>query len=451
MTDLLARVDVEEEISSLERQAAKATAVTRPMAMALATLSAAAGVIHLVMVPTHTGEYTPEGVAFVAAGWLQLLFAFWLWRRPTRALLAVVAAANLAFVGAWAVTRTWGSPFGPHAGIAEPTSIVDVTCVALEGALVLLAVALLIRPQLGAVAFPAGIALIVPVAAVLLTSAVLISPEARNHTHGLGSTSATAAAAGAPVVASDGHAHGGAAAAAPAIVNPLLPGPETGFSQLSNGHHHQIQNLPMSPATRSELKDQLAVTREVARQYPTVADAEAAGYRRAGPYSPGLGAHYIGGYGELGSLGNGENLGYVDEQALRHPLAIIYDGTAPDSPVAGFMYYSFMSTPPEGFAGDNDVWHYHENTCISYNARGEVDAPFGADLPVTQEQCAAAGGFIIPVTQYMVHVWSVPGYDMVPGGVFAEENPALDCADGSYWRVPQHEWADHPLDICQAR
>ena len=36
----------------------------------------------------------------------------------------------------------------------------------------------------------------------------------------------------------------------------------------------------------------MAITKEVAATYPTVASVEAAGYRRAGPYSPGLGAHY---------------------------------------------------------------------------------------------------------------------------------------------------------------
>jgi len=53
-------------------------------------------------------------------------------------------------------------------------------------------------------------------------------------------------------------------------------------------------------------------------------------------------------------------------------------------------------------------------------------------------------------TQYMVHVWSVPGYNNVEAGVFAEVNPALDCADGSYWQLPPSQWPDNLLNVCES-
>src|SRR5436190_499595 len=68
---------------------------------------------------------------------------------------------------------------------------------------------------------------------------------------------------------------------------------DQGLSLLTNGHHHEIVQQPLDSETRLALNAQVDETREVARLYPTVADADAAGYRRAGPYSPGLGAHYI--------------------------------------------------------------------------------------------------------------------------------------------------------------
>jgi len=219
---------------------------------------------------------------------------------------------------------------------------------------------------------------------------------------------------------------------------------DRGLSLLTNGHHHEIVQQPMSPATTAELKSQLAITREVAEQYPTVAAAEAAGYRRAGPFSPGLGAHYT-----ITSAAALNFDGVMTEEELRSPLSIIYDGTEPDSPVAGFMYYATTGAEPEGFAGANDVWHYHENTCIKMR-NGEIDAPFGADLEVTEAQCAEVGGFMIESTQYMVHVWSVPGYNNVEEGVFAEVNPALDCADGSYWQLPSSQWPDHLMNVCES-
>jgi hypothetical protein len=139
----------------------------------------------------------------------------------------------------------------------------------------------------------------------------------------------------------------------------------------------------------------------------------------------------------------------MNEDDLSHPLSIIYDGTSPDSRVAGFMYYSMSATEPQGFAGPNDIWHYHERICIKFGPSG-VEAPFGADFDATDAQCAAAGGSILPVTQWMVHVWSVPGYDNVDGGVFAEVNPALDCPDGTYYQLPPDEWAANPLNVCRS-
>jgi len=409
---------------SFERIATPATVL-----VTMATLSAAAGVVHLVMVPSHMEEFAAEGIAFAVAGWLQLLVAFYLWTQPSRALLGFTALLNVVFIGAWAVSRTAGLPFGPNSGIAEPASLVDLTVVGLQAALILLAVAVLLRPTLLEVTLPPGLAMAVPLAVVILTSAVVASPEARNHAHGDEAASGSA---------TSGHTHGAAGTAAVAVED------DRGLSLLTNGHHHEIVQQPMSPATVAELKSQLAITREVAAALPTVAAAEAAGYRRAGPYSPGLGAHY--------TITNGPALnmdGVLDEEDLRNPLSIIYDGTEPDSPVAGFMYYATTSVEPEGFAGANDVWHYHEQICLTM-ADGEINAPFGADLAASEAQCNEVGGFMLDSTQYMVHVWSVPGYNNVEGGVFAEVNPALDCADGSYWQLPPSQWPDHLMNVCES-
>jgi hypothetical protein len=277
----------------------------------------------------------------------------------------------------------------------------------------------LLSPALGRSRLPRGFASVVPVAAILLTTAALVSPAARDH-------------------ASGAHGHGaeGEAAAGHHAVD------DGGLSLLTNGHHEEIVQHELPPSLQTELNAQLDVTRQVAERLPTVADAEAAGYIRAGPFSPGLGTHYV--------LTTPEGLnfdGMMNYADLQNPLSIIYDGSAPDSPVAGFMYYATTGQAPDGFAGPNDVWHYHETVCVSYGADG-ISAPFGADLPVTEEQCSAVGGSLIESTQYMVHVWTVPGYDDVPGGVFAEVNPALDCSDGTYHRIPQSEWPTHLVNVC---
>jgi hypothetical protein len=181
-------------------------------------------------------------------------------------------------------------------------------------------------------------------------------------------------------------------------------------------------------------------------KYPRLKDAIAAGFRRAGPYAPGLGLHVI----KFAGTGSANVDGTMDADALANPLSILYDGTGPNAKIAGFMYYSFSSKQPEGFAGDNDYWHYHTNVCSKYNADGSSDAPLGADRPVTQAQCAAVGGILLPTTQYMVHVWTVPGYTVsaADGGVFGEVNPALTCADGTYHMLPMDQWASHPVNVC---
>ena len=223
------------------------------------------------------------------------------------------------------------------------------------------------------------------------------------------------------------------------------PVDDKGLALLSNGHHHAIgAEKPLSSDDRLLLSQQIGATIEVAKRLPTVADAEAAGYRRAGPYSPGLGAHY--------TLQNGQGLnvdGNMTAEDLASPLAIIYDGTDPTSRVAGFMYYSMAKSEPTGFAGTNDTWHYHTSLCLKSNPDHTIDAPFGADRDATKEQCDNVGGFILKQTQWMVHVWSVPGYESAQG-LFGEVNPALACPDGTYYQRPADDWGAHLLNSCKS-
>lgn len=382
----------------------------------LASLSLAAGVVHLVVAPSHLDAYRPEGVAFLAAGWFQVLTAGLLLVRPTRRLLTAVATANAAFVAAWLVGRTVGWPFGPHAGHPERVLLVDGATVVAELLLVVLAIGALVgavmrRPARWTV-------WVAPIGAVALATAAIASPGARDHqrlAHG-----------------EHGHEHAS---------------DDLGLGMLRNGHHAEIVQRELDPRTRAVLEEQLAVTRRVARMYPTVAAAEAAGYRRAGPYTPGLGAHYV--------RANGPALnvdGLMETEDLLSPMSIIYDGVEPTSRVAGFMYYSAAATEPQGFAGPNDVWHYHTNVCIKPRPDGSTDAPLGADRSTTKEQCDAVGGMLLERTQWMTHVWTVPGYEVSDedGGVFAEVNPALRCPDGTYYMLPVEEWPAHPLNVCRS-
>jgi hypothetical protein len=122
--------------------------------------------------------------------------------------------------------------------------------------------------------------------------------------------------------------------------------------------------------------------------------------------------------------------------------SLIYDGTTPDAPLAGFMYLSFKSaagSEPQGFVGPNDHWHYHTRVCLVYKD-GAVEAPLGADRDdITVKDCLRVGGKMMASTTYMVHVWTVPGYESAKG-VFSEVNPKITCPDGSYYMVKDVAW-----------
>lgn len=351
------------------------------------------------MVPSHARESILEGIGFAVAGWLQLAVAFVLITRSSRPVLRLIIVFNLTMIGAWAMSRTWGLPFGEHAGHPEPASFVDLTAVGLEVALVVASALLLTRPHLGRgwnyprQAF--GSAALVGVVAI--TTAALTSPGARSH-------------------ASSSHHHD-------------TDADDLGLSRLQNGHHqHRGGETQMNADARAQLAAQLAQTSEVVNRYPTIAAAEAAGYRRAGPFVPGLGTHYI----DSGQT-NFNVDGRMDTEDIHNP-ALIYDGLDANSPLAGLMYSSWTGSKPEGFVGPNDHWHAHKNTCI-VDTGVAVENPFGFDVEVTQAQCSKYGGTIVEKTPHMVHVWTVPGYESKLG-TFSEVNPKLTCPDGTYDMKP---------------
>jgi len=406
MTDVLARPDEPAPLGPdrpPETRPAPPPGALALGPLVLACLSAAAGLIHLVMAPSHFGESTVEGAGFLVAGWAQLALAVALVRAgdpPRRPVQAAVVAVNAALIALWA-------------GQAASVTLVDGTAVAFEAVLVLGALALLWRP--GAVTGPrvgGAAALAVPVVVMALTSVVIASPSARDHAQGEHGTQGMGDMAGMD------HGH-----------DPAAPADDKGLSLLRNGHEHGTPAAPveLDGATQAQLDGELAVTRTLVDRFPTVASAEAAGYTRVGPFLPGLGAHFI--------PPNGTYVdGTMQEAELLSPL-LVFDGAEPGSHLAGFMYVAVNSaTVPEGFAGPNDHWHYHENVCLVPRPQGGFDTPFVADQNVTEEMCTTVGGRWQPLIQHMVHVWVVPGYESSEG-MFSDINPALDCPDGTYYQV----------------
>lgn len=216
---------------------------------------------------------------------------------------------------------------------------------------------------------------------------------------------------------------------------------DRGFAKLANGEQHShgfTQAVPK--ADRVVLSHQMELARQTALRYPTVADAEAAGLHRAGPFSPGLGAHYINYANSGGAPG-----GIMTDDAIGKPLAWMYSGTHPDSRVVGLFYASAVKDPV-GFAGPNDVWHVHRDVCIRIAATG-IESPLGADHDATKKQCDAVDGQLLKRTQYLLHTWVVPGYES-PEGVYAHLSSAVACDDGTYNTIKDVTKVGSRTSIC---
>lgn len=97
---------------------------------ALASLGAA--VIHFAVVPTHWQEWMPAGVFFASIALFQLLWARLVLARSTTPVLAAGIMLNLGAIALWALSRTAGAPFGPHAGEAELVQAADLCALLLQ-------------------------------------------------------------------------------------------------------------------------------------------------------------------------------------------------------------------------------------------------------------------------------------------------------------------------------
>jgi hypothetical protein len=166
-------------------------------ALLLATLSAGAGVLHLVMAPIHASGSGVEAAGFALAGWLQLALAAFLLVRPARAVLTATAAANGIFILVWVMSRTVGLPVGHEAWVAESVGSADLATVILEALAVALAVTLILRPGFlsGLSREAAAMLALVPLAALLVVTMVVVSPTTAQHDHGSGATGQPIAAA----------------------------------------------------------------------------------------------------------------------------------------------------------------------------------------------------------------------------------------------------------------
>lgn len=174
----------------------------------LAGLTAAAGIIHVAMVPIHAGGSLVDPVGFALAAWAQLWIAATLITgKAGKRTVAASLLVNAALSAAWLWSRTLGLPWGSHAGVKEAIAGIDAMTVGLQLAAILAGAYALLVPQRerGFRLAPA----LAAVAALGLATAGIASPDAATHGH-----SAATGVVAAGATSADGHNHGATAGSA---------------------------------------------------------------------------------------------------------------------------------------------------------------------------------------------------------------------------------------------
>lgn len=445
------------ELEPLAADEPAAFPLSQPARALLAVLLVAAGIIHFAMVPSHAGEWLPEGIAFAIAGWVQIGLAVAILARPSKRWLALAIVANLVFVAAWAYTRTIGLQFGPHQG-KELATFIDLTCVGLEAALVLSAAVFLQKPRLGedwkaSALIPASI---VPIGIIALTTATMASPSASNHAHGAEHGAEVAAGDHSAQHANSGgaehdmagmdHSHDATAAAVPAAArcdwdfntvgfwnsNPPAaadpnavhthshdPSASGGGETVGNQKGTQAWKPLTDPAQCAQMKADLQTMQDFAKKYPTAQDAMNAGCARVTIYVPGIAAHYA-------------CFQYWDGKLdVNHPEMLLYGGSQPWAPMVGLSYYSTGATTPDSSWEFGQMpFHVHNGLCVKGTLVIGAD---GSD----PAQCASEGGRVMGKTGFMGHYW-LPNCSS-PDGVFSAENPRLDMGVANYNDDPKFD------------
>lgn len=101
-----------------------------------AIASLAAGVVHVFATPTHWEGWPLAGTFFAATAGFQLLWGLLAFPLGNALIRVAGLLANVGFLGLWAVSRVWGVPFGPHAGVPESFGAADLIAAAMEVAIV---------------------------------------------------------------------------------------------------------------------------------------------------------------------------------------------------------------------------------------------------------------------------------------------------------------------------
>ncbi|MGY2746491.1 hypothetical protein ACQCSU_02170 [Pseudarthrobacter sp. O4] len=109
----------------------------------LATALFGSAAIHAAVVPQHLSEWAAAGAFFIVLTAAQLALGLLSLGRRHRTMLRAVAAVSIVPLALWLYSRTVGLPFGPAAGVPEPSGLPDWAAGVLELSTLVAAVVLL--------------------------------------------------------------------------------------------------------------------------------------------------------------------------------------------------------------------------------------------------------------------------------------------------------------------
>lgn len=179
----------------------------------------------------------------------------------------------------------------------------------------------------------------------------------------------------------------------------------------SFGTYYKVAKGPLGQQDCQMVVSYLNAARDYVGQFPTVADAKAAGWVQATVWAPGQGIHFV----------DPDRInGPFDPQ---RPNWLVYNGSANTARLAGMMFVVQTSGPPPayGFPGANDHWHNHDELCVKANA-----TPFIIGEHLSDSYCAAIGGVNTDYTNvWMVHAWLPPYAGWEATDIFNVSHPAL--------------------------
>ena len=172
------------------------------------------------------------------------------------------------------------------------------------------------------------------------------------------------------------------------------------------GEHVHGTPGPVTAAQAVVLKRQLAEAKAATAKYNDIDAAKADGYFQVTQFIPGIGLH----------LANLRIPANTFDPAK--PQILLYQPDASGDLRLVGVAYQFVhtnDTPPVGFAGGSDVWHYHSNLCF---VRGG-----SVTIAKDDASCKAVGGLAFQAqTAWLLHAWI---WKANPNGVFTEYNPRV--------------------------